>query len=189
VHIDWREHPLSEDDRARLFEFLEQRALPFLSVKASICPPSFGGKFSCYLCSRNRKRILFQIAEQKGFDTIALGHTMDDVAETTLLNLVFGGEFSTMMPVQSFFEGSMRIIRPMVEVVEREVAGAARRLGLPEIPTECPQKGDSRRLYIRGVIRELSRLNRRVRQNIYRSPWHIKTEYLPSSLAAVGKPP
>jgi len=189
VHIDWREHPLPEESRARLFTFLQQRGLPFLSVKASIRPPSFRGKFNCYLCSRNRKRIFFEIAQKKGFHTIALGHTMDDVVETTLLNLVFGGEFSTMMPIQSFFEGRMRIIRPMVEVPEREVADAAMRLGFPEIPTECPQKGDSRRLTIREVIGELSRLNRRVRQNIFRSPWHIKTEYLPSSLAGVGKPP
>jgi tRNA 2-thiocytidine biosynthesis protein TtcA len=189
VHIDWREYPLSADDRGRLFDFLRQRDLPFLSVKASIHPPSFGRKFNCYLCSRNRKRIFFEIAEQKGFGAVALGHTMDDVVETTLLNLVFGGEFSTMMPVQTFFEGKMRIIRPMVEVPEREVADAAVRLGLPDIPTECPRKDDGRRLYIRKTIGELTRLNRRIRQNIYRSPWHIKTEYLPSSLQAVGTPP
>ncbi len=66
---------------------------------------------------------------------IALGHHMDDIARTTLMNLLFHGEFATMMPVQAFFGGTLSIIRPLCEVRETEVSRLARRLACPPCPT------------------------------------------------------
>jgi tRNA 2-thiocytidine biosynthesis protein TtcA len=188
VHIDWMEYPLPPAQKLPLQSFLDELAIPLIPVRASIFGDVPRRRFDCYRCSRNRKRILFETAAQQGCRKIALGHTMDDVVETTLMNLAFGGEFSTMMPVQSFFGDTVTLIRPMVEVKEREVADIAGRLALPTVDIPCPNKDTNRRLLMKEIIKQLSRANRRVRENIFRSPWHINTRYLPPSLEATRKP-
>src|SRR3989338_3842225 len=51
---------------------------------------------SCFWCSWNRRKALFEMAQAKGCNKVAFGHHKDDIIETTLLNLFFQGEFSTM---------------------------------------------------------------------------------------------
>jgi tRNA 2-thiocytidine biosynthesis protein TtcA len=183
LFIEWKEYPLGEERRRRLAEFFRGLGIPLRIVTTTIQPPSFRGEFSCYLCSRNRKRILFDEAGRTGVRKIALGHHMDDVIETTLMNLLFRGEVATMMPVQQFFQGRLAIIRPMCEVREREVSSFARRYELPTIETGCPRKELNRRRYMKELIRGLERINPRVVENVYRAPFNINRAYLP------GDPP
>jgi len=180
--IEWREYPLKTEEKKNLEIFFASLSIPFKVVTAAMFPPSLKRSFNCYLCSRNRKRILFESAESLGMNKIALGHHLDDIIETTLMNLFYQGEFSTMMPVQDFFGGKLKIIRPMCEVREREISSFVRRYPLPLISNDCPNEDTSRRLVIKGLIRELQRKNKSVGENIYRAPWHLNYEYLPSSL-------
>jgi tRNA 2-thiocytidine biosynthesis protein TtcA len=136
--------------------------------------------FSCYICSRNRKRILFGEAERVGAAKIALGHHLDDIVETTMLNLFFRGEFSTMMPVQRFFGGRLQIIRPLCEVEERDVERLARHIPLPVLSTSCPRKDLNQRLLMKEILRSLRRRSRQVKENIYRATWNINRDYLPA---------
>ena len=182
VQVEWREYPMEEADRRNTDAFLAELGIPFRRVVASAHPESFAGRFDCYLCARNRRRILFEQADLLGCRTLAMGHHLDDVVETTLMNLCFQGQFSTMMPVQQFFDGRLRVIRPLCETTEREVLSLARRLAIPVAATRCPTGGEGLRRVVRGVVSQLSHHGKRVRQNIYRAPWHINTEYLPSSL-------
>jgi tRNA 2-thiocytidine biosynthesis protein TtcA len=179
VQVEWREFPLEEAEKGALDGFFEMLGIPFHRVQASINPATFHRKFSCYTCSRNRKRILFGEAERVGATRIALGHHMDDIARTTLLNLLFHGEFSTMMPVQEFFDGKLRIIRPLCEVREAEVNRVARRLGLPAVPARCPHAEKNRRLLMAELLRQASRVDRHAVSNVYGSPWRINAGYLP----------
>ena len=183
VQVEWREHPLEETEKRSLDEYFDRLAIPLRRVQASINPPSFGGKFSCYTCSRNRKRILFGEAERVGATRIALGHHMDDIARTTLMNLLFHGEFSTMMPVQRFFGGKLEIIRPMCEVRSSEVARVARRLGLPVVPSRCPNAEKNQRGLMREIMKTVSRVDKHAVTNVYGAAWRINREYLP------GDPP
>ena len=180
VQIEWREYPFSDshkNDLAAFFNFLD---IPFQILQASMFPPSFKGRFDCYLCSRNRKRILFQEAEKRKIEKIALGHHMDDIVETTLINLFFRGNFSTMMPVQEFFKGKLHIIRPLCEVPESMISTVSSRLGLPAGENSCPNKETNLRTQIKPIIRELVKMDRHVRENIYNAPWNINKDYLPS---------
>jgi len=77
---------------------------------------------NCFWCSWNRKKIFFEWARKLNCNKIALGHHKDDIVETTLMNLFFQGEFSTMMPNQPFFKGKFRIIRPLCYVEEVLIA-------------------------------------------------------------------
>ena len=125
--------------------FLDGLGIPLKVIPAHIHPQGYRKAFSCYICSRNRKRILFDEAGRQGARKVALGHHLDDVVETTLLNLFFRGEFSTMMPVQEFFGGKLSIIRPLCEVEERDVERLARHYPLPVIAASCPRKDVNQR--------------------------------------------
>jgi tRNA 2-thiocytidine biosynthesis protein TtcA len=57
----------------------------------------------CFLCSRLRRKRLFEIADELGCNKIALGHNKDDIIETLFMNICYAGEISTMLPVQTFF--------------------------------------------------------------------------------------
>ena len=184
VHLDWQEYPMTADEKESLDAFYRDLGIPLHRVVARMAPDSFRRKFSCYTCARNRKRILFDEAARLGARKIALGHHMDDVARTTLMNLLFHGEFATMMPVQDFFKGAVSIIRPMCEVRESEVARLARRLDLPAVPSRCPNSGANRRVLMKDLLRQASHVNRHAVSNLYGAPWKIKKEYLPSMMGS-----
>ena len=115
VMIDWIEHPIPTEYKEKLRAYFSALDINLIIFEEHQFPESFNGDFNCYLCARNRRRILFQYAEKENARLIAMGHHLDDLAETTLMNLCFRASFSTMLPVQEFFEGKMHIIRPLIE--------------------------------------------------------------------------
>ena len=179
AQVEWREYPMTDAEKQAIDLFYERLGIPFRRIPAHIAPPTFKKKFSCYTCARNRKRILFDEAQRVGARTIALGHHMDDIARTTLMNMFFHGELSTMMPVQQFFGGKISIIRPLCELRETEVARLAARLGLPSVPNRCPNAGTNRRTLMKEILRQASHVDRHAVSNVYGAPWRINTEYLP----------
>ena len=182
LFIDWREYPVGDSRYEKIRDYCAGLGIPLRRTAAHMFPESFRGRFDCYLCSRNKKRILFNEAGKLGAKIVALGHHMDDVVETTLLNLFFHGTFATMMPVQIFFGGKLKIIRPLCEVKEKEVARAARILECPVFTINCSRKDINRRNEMKDIVARVHRLNKRVRENIYGAPWRINRDYLPSSL-------
>ena len=186
VQVEWREYPMTAEEKAGIDAFYDGLGIPFRRVLAQIAPPSFKKKFSCYTCSRNRKRILFDEAARVGAGRVALAHHMDDIAQTTLLNMFFHGEFATMMPVQQFFGGTLAVIRPLCEVRESEVARLATRLKLPTAPNRCPNVHTNKRTLMKEILRSASHVNRNAVANVYASPWKIKRDYLPSAPADPG---
>ena len=75
----------------------------------------------CFRCARLRRRALFELADRLGCNKIAFGHHADDVAETTLMNLIYNGRLARMEPKMSLFGGRLVIIRPLVFVEERDI--------------------------------------------------------------------
>ncbi len=71
VMINWKEHPIPEEFREKLAVFFTELGYAFHIVDEEQRPPSFKGEFNCYLCSRNRRRILFDWAENEGIVKIA----------------------------------------------------------------------------------------------------------------------
>lgn len=179
VMVEWREHALSDSQAAALDEYFDAIEVPFTRIPTGMFPESFKGRFNCFLCARNRKRVLFDEMRRRGIDRLAVGHHLDDIAETTLINLSMRGSFSTMMPVQQFFEGRVKLIRPMAEIPEEKVIAVHREFELPVVSIDCPYRERNIRSDLKPLIRELGRLNSRARQNIYRAGWNIDHDYVP----------
>ena len=76
----------------------------------------------CYLCARMRRGYLYSHAKELGCNKIALGHHYDDVIETILMGMLYGGQVQTMMPKlhSTNFEG-MELIRPMYLIREDDI--------------------------------------------------------------------
>ncbi|MFW6364335.1 MAG: tRNA 2-thiocytidine biosynthesis TtcA family protein [Spirochaeta sp.] len=183
VMVQWREHPIPEAELSRLDAFFESIEVPFRRIPMTMRPPSFKGKFNCYLCARNRKRVLFDLAREENWNKIAFGHHMDDIVETILMNMVVQGRFATMNPDQEFFDGAVRVIRPLCQVRESMVRRAAGVLDLPIVSIDCPLKEVNLRKDVKRIVGELSDVHRYARENIIRSLSHIDPEYLPSGIA------
>lgn len=144
-----------------------------------IAHSSYNKKNPCFLCTRLRRRKLFEIAEQKGCNKIAFAHHKDDIIETLLINLFFGREICTMMPDQSIFKGKLHIIRPFAFIGEDLVKKYAKERVFPCIQNPCPTSLTSKRRYIKDLISGMEKDNKKIRDNIWRAMGHVKTDYLP----------
>ncbi len=132
----------------------------------------------CFLCSRLRRKRLFEIAAETGCNKIALGHNKDDIIETVFINMCYAGEISTMIPKQSFFGGEFEIIRPLAYSNEDSIRRFAKECAFPDFDNPCPTAKVSKRLEIKKLLQQLYRGNKKVRGNIFRSLSHVRTDYL-----------
>lgn len=177
VHINWSEYPISDKQLEDMLIFFKEIDVPFESVDVKMFPGSYVENFNCYLCSRNRKKVLFDIAEQRGFTKIALGHHMDDIVETTLINLCLRGRFTTMLPLQEFFKGKLHIIRPMCEVRESAVSRLSDNLEFPVCKSPCPYNETNIRSRIKPIISNISHIDKLAREHIYNAFWKEKDDF------------
>lgn len=135
-------------------------------------------RISCFWCSWNRRKALFETANRFGCTKVALGHHKDDIIETILLNLFFQGEISAMSPKQELFKGKIIIIRPLVYVEEDLIKRFVKVADFLTFDCVCPNSITSNRTKINKIIRELKRVCPDVKTNIFRSVKRIKEDYL-----------
>lgn len=169
VMIDWIEHPIPFEYREKLRNYFEDLNIRFTLLEEKQFPDSFRGEFNCYLCSRNRRRILFEYAEAHDIKLIAMGHHLDDMVETSMMNLCFRANFSTMLPVQQFFDGKMHIIRPMIEIHENVARRLSEMYTLPTVKPVCPYDQTNIRSKLKPIVSQLCHIDKLTREHIYKA--------------------
>ena len=112
------------------------------------------GKSVCSLCARLRRGVLYRLAGELGCTKIALGHHMDDIVGTLLLNLFYGGRLKAMPPVLRSDDGKHTVIRPLAYVREYETEKFAKLRGYPLAPKGLCGAGENLK---RQEIKELMR--------------------------------
>ncbi len=133
---------------------------------------------SCFWCSWNRRKALFEVANRFRCQKVALGHHNDDIVETILLNLFFQGEISAMNPRQELFGGKIILIRPLAYVEENMIRRFARTLDFPHHKCACPNSVTSKRTMVENIIKDIEKICPEVKKNIFRSIKRIKKDYL-----------
>jgi tRNA 2-thiocytidine biosynthesis protein TtcA len=151
--------------------------------KSDIGPLShseYNRKNPCFLCSRLRRRRIFEIAAERGCNKIAFAHHRDDIIETLLINLFYGREISTMVPDQTIFGGKLHIIRPLSYIREGLVKKYAKERDFPVVDNNCPTSRTSRRRYVKDILNQMEKENPKVRDNIWKAMGHVKMDYFPA---------
>ena len=144
-------------------------------------------KSPCYLCARMRRGHLYAYAKELGCNKIALGHHYDDVIETILMGMLYGGQVQTMMPKlhSTNFEG-MELIRPLYLIREDDIKAWRDYNGLHFIQCACKftdtcttcsnEENRSKRVEIKELIKEMKKTNPFVEANIFKSVENVNLD-------------
>ena len=137
-------------------------------------------KSNCYICAKMRRGHLYNIAKNLGCNKIALGHHLDDVIETTLLNMFYNGKFETMLPKlkSKNFEG-MELIRPMYLINEKDIIRWTNYNKLIFKEFNCGFKKEiSKRIEMKELINSLRKTNKFFDANIIKSTENVNLNNL-----------
>lgn len=175
LHIDMG-YPKSISKK--LEKYFKKLKVEYKIIKSDILKKTEKSKINCFWCSWNRRKELFIAANKLGCTRIALGHHMDDIIETILLNLFFQGEISSMVPRQELFKGKITLIRPLAYVEEHLIKRFAKETKLGHDTCTCPHSITSNRNRMGRIIREMEKACPDVKKNIFRSVKRVKKDYL-----------
>lgn len=176
VHVvsDFDEN--AEKIRDYLAGVFESKGIPYGFVNISVTTDREGNPCepSCFWCAWNRREAVFRYCVEHGYNKLAFGHHFDDVAETTLLNLIYHGTLETMLPRRTFFDGKFDVIRPLFYLRERETVNLANKAGFLSETCTCSRADTGKRRYMKNLIRELTRESKLLHFNLWRASraWH-----------------
>ena len=138
-----------------------------------------GHKMNCYWCSTQRRNELISYALKNGYNKIALGHHLDDILETLLMNMLFKAKLFTMPPRLDYKKYPLTIIRPLcyadVETIKEHASDA----GYISTTCTCMYQDNSGRKDARARLQALTNGDRRAKEKLFESLRNINTEYLP----------
>lgn len=132
----------------------------------------------CDLCSRYRRRAVYEIARELKANVIAFGHTADDFCESLLRNTMFTGRLSALPPVTHSRDREFRLIRPLVFVTENLTVEYAKALAVPLVPCDCSLRTGTVRRSLRGMFSELEREYPHLKENILSALGNLDTSRL-----------
>ncbi len=124
-------------------------------------------KPACFLCSWQRRKQLFNLAQQLGCTKIAFGHHQDDIIHTALMNLTFQGHFSTMPALLKMKKMPLSIIRPLCLCEEADIKAYAEQQGYEKQLKQCPHEHETNRTAVHTLFEHMQRLNPEARYSIW----------------------
>jgi tRNA 2-thiocytidine biosynthesis protein TtcA len=168
----------------RIEGFLRQEGVPYhmvckdfaTVVEANLAPDAT----PCSLCSRLRRGVLYNLAQQLQCSKIALGHHMDDLIETLALNLFFSGRLGSMPPVLRSDDGRNTVIRPLAYVQEDLLARYAAERRFPIIRCACPSCGlpDQKRQVVKRLLASLEEDHPGLKHQMLAALQNVKPSHL-----------
>ncbi len=137
------------------------------------------GKTTCSLCSRLRRGIIYSWANKNNISKIALGHHRDDIIETLLLNMFFGGKLKAMPPKLRSDDGKNTVIRPLAYATEADISRYSQLKNFPIIPCNlCGSQENLQRKQIKQMLAEWERQYPGRAQSIFSSMTNITPSHL-----------
>lgn len=157
-------------DVARVRQLCEQLQIPYTVVKTEIADIIFEQRREsnpCSLCAKMRKGALNDKAESLGCNKVAYAHHKDDIIETMMLSLIYEGRFHSFSPYTYLDRMKLTVIRPLMYVNEADIIGFQNKQELPVVKSPCPMDGNTRREYVKQLIRQLNQENPGVKERFF----------------------
>jgi tRNA(Ile)-lysidine synthase TilS/MesJ len=163
-----------ETDTTYLQSFCNRLGVPLHLITTSFATvpdgfPSGKQKPPCFLCSWQRRKQLFNIAQELNCTRIALGHHQDDIIHTALMNLTFQGHFSTMPAKLKMRKMPLTIIRPLCLCQEADIRAYAEQQGYEKQLKQCPYEKATNRTAAAELFAHIQQLNPEARYCIWRA--------------------
>lgn len=181
VHVVMKNIPY-QSDVDYLKGYVESWDVPFVLYETEFDSTTDTRKSPCFLCSWNRRKALFTVAKEQGCNKIALGHHMDDILETLLMNITYQGAFGSMPPRLVMKKFDMTIIRPMCLVHEADLVELARVREYRKQVKNCPYESQSSRSTMKGILKQLEEMNSEARYSLWGSMTNVQEELLPQKM-------
>ena len=174
-----------ETDTSYLQQFCDNLGVPLhivtTSFDSSLLPihSSLRKKPACFLCSWQRRKQLFNVAQELGCTKIALGHHQDDIIQTALMNLTFQGQFSTMPAKLKMKKMPLTIIRPLCLCQEADILQYAEQQHYAKQIAQCPYEKATNRTAAQQLFQQMQQLNKEARYSLWHALEQAKalTEY------------
>jgi tRNA 2-thiocytidine biosynthesis protein TtcA len=137
------------------------------------------GKTYCSLCSRLRRGVLYNVAQELGCNKLALGHHRDDAIETLMLNLMFTGSLRAMPPKLISDDGRNIVLRPLMYAAETTIARFAELMEFPILPCNlCGSQEQLMRKQVKIWLQALEKHAPQVRQSMLAAMMNVKPSQL-----------
>jgi tRNA 2-thiocytidine biosynthesis protein TtcA len=168
--------PIEDYLKAEGYPYVIERQDTYSVVKEKLRP----GTIACSLCSRLRRGIIYTAAQRLECTKIALGHHLDDLCETLMLNLFFSGKMATMPPKLLSDDGQNRVIRPMAHVPVKWIAAYAEAMEFPISPCSLCGSGkhDPQRVRMRRLLTEMEQDIPHVKASIMGAMGNVRRTHL-----------
>ncbi len=147
-----------ETDYSKIETLCNEIGVPYIVRRTEIGKVIFETrkeKNPCSLCARMRRGVLHDEAKAAGCNKLALGHHMDDAAETFMMNLLNGGNIGCFSPVTYLSRKDITVIRPMIFARESDAMRVVKNENLPVVKSRCPADGTTERQEIKELLNSL----------------------------------
>jgi tRNA 2-thiocytidine biosynthesis protein TtcA len=171
-----------ETNRKSLLENCEYLNIPVKIFDSGIfnIVDHIANEYPCYMCARMRRGALYSKARELGCNKLALGHHLDDVIETTLMNMFYAGTFKTMRPkLKSKNFENMELIRPMCYIHEDDIKRFASNNGISAMNCGCvvaAKRTSSKRREMKELVRELKKVHSDIDHAIFKSAQNVNLD-------------
>jgi tRNA 2-thiocytidine biosynthesis protein TtcA len=166
--------------RSRGVEYRMVRAHEIADIVERVLRPHETGATPCSLCSRLRRGVLYGLAQELGATKIALGHHLDDAAETLMMNLFFSGSLRAMAPRLRSDDGRNVVIRPLVFVEEKDLVAYAEARRYPVVRCSCPTCGlpDQQRQVVKRLLTSLEAEHKGLKTQMLAAMKNVRAHHL-----------
>ncbi|MBN1116995.1 MAG: tRNA 2-thiocytidine(32) synthetase TtcA [Bacteroidales bacterium] len=165
-------------DTDYLRTFSESHGVKFYLEKFQISLSKETKKPICFVCSWNRRKSLFALTKNLGYNKLAFGHHMDDALQTLFMNMIYRGSISSLPFKFTMFGGRLEVIRPLLEIQESALVKYSEIQDYKPNIKSCSFE-DTKRKEMNDILDLMNSKYRVASKNIFRSLDNIYPEYLP----------
>ncbi len=177
---DLPNHTYSKELERRLHAFYADLGIPYREITIPVIGRVKNGEtMNCYWCATQRRTELIRVAMAEGFTKLALGHHLDDILVTLLMNMVKKGELATMPPRLRYDKYPLELIRPLALVEEASIMGFVADRSWPLVSCSCPYGDDRERDEFQRRLEIVTGGSSSAKRNLFTALTRIKNNYLP----------